>query len=79
MNIAQKITAIVAEQLDIDPSTVQLDDALTDLGADSLAQIEVVLQVEESFNIDIDDEEIEGIRTVRDAVVLVEKKLARAA
>ena len=48
---------------------------MDDLGADSLALAELTLVLEETFDIDISDEEADTIRTVRDAVASVEKNL----
>jgi acyl carrier protein len=48
---------------------------IDDLGADSLALVEMTLVFEETFDIDIPDEEAERIRTVQDAIVSVEKSL----
>lgn len=46
-----------------------------DLGADSLALAELTLVFEETFDVDISDEQADGIRTVRDAIVAVEEAL----
>jgi acyl carrier protein len=48
---------------------------IDDLGADSLALVELTLVFEETFDIDIPDEEADRIRTVRDAIISVEKSL----
>jgi acyl carrier protein len=48
---------------------------IDDLGADSLALVELTLVFEETFDIDIPDEEANRIRTVRDAIISVEKNL----
>lgn len=48
---------------------------IDDLGADSLALVEMTLVFEETFDIDIPDEEADRIRTVRDAIISVEKNL----
>jgi len=56
----------------------RLDDQtrfMDDLGADSLALVELTLVFEETFDIDISDEEADKIRTVRDAIVAVERCL----
>jgi acyl carrier protein len=69
MDIAQKVKEIVAQQLDVDIAEVK-DEAqfIEDLGADSLAIVELVLAFEEQFEIDIPDEDTEKIGTVGDAV-----------
>lgn len=69
MEIAAKVKEIISQQLDVD--TEGLEDAasfIDDLGADSLAIVELVLAFEEQFEIDIPDEDTEKIRTVGDAV-----------
>ncbi|MEY4577480.1 MAG: hypothetical protein RL701_2183 [Pseudomonadota bacterium] len=74
MDIAQKVKEIVAQQLDVDIAEVK-DEAqfIEDLGADSLAIVELVLAFEEQFEIDIPDEDTEQIRTVQDAVTYIQK------
>ena len=49
----------------------------TDLGADSLDTVEMIMKFEEDFNIEIPDEEAQKIATVGDALAFVEKKLAK--
>jgi acyl carrier protein len=69
MEIAKKVKEIISQQLDVDMEGVE-DTAsfIDDLGADSLAIVELVLAFEEQFEIDIPDEDTEKIRTVGDAV-----------
>lgn len=63
------VRTIVVEQLGIDADMVQLDtNLMRDLEADSLDAVEIILGVEESFGIDIPDEEAEKLETVRDLV-----------
>ena len=50
-------------------------DSSTILGADSLAVVELTLVFEETFDIDIPDEEADRIRTVQDAIISVERNL----
>jgi len=69
MDIAQKVKEIVAQQLDVDSSEVKEEaQFIEDLGADSLAIVELVLAFEEQFEIDIPDEDTEKIATVGDAI-----------
>jgi acyl carrier protein len=51
-------------------------DLVKDLGLDSLDTVELTLGLEERFNIEIPDTELEGVGTVGDAVTLIEKKLS---
>jgi len=72
MDIAEKVKEIISQQLDVDRANIA-DDAsfIDDLGADSLAIVELVLAFEEQFEIDIPDEDTEKIRTVKDAVTYI--------
>jgi acyl carrier protein len=59
----------VSDKLDVDPADIQEDkDFVEDLKADSLAIVEVVLALEEQFEIEIPDEDTEKIKTVNDAI-----------
>ncbi|MBV9574525.1 MAG: acyl carrier protein [Acidobacteriales bacterium] len=72
---AEKVKQIIAEQLGVDESEVTPSASFVDdLGADSLDQVELVMALEEAFNLEISDEEAEKIRTVQDAVTYVEKR-----
>ena len=69
MDIADKVKEIVAQQLDVDIAEVKEEaQFIEDLGADSLAIVELVLAFEEQFEIDIPDEDTEKIATVGDAI-----------
>lgn len=69
MDIAEKVKEIVSQQLDVDQSEIKEGDSFIDnLQADSLAIVELVLAFEEQFEIDIDDEDTEKIKTVQDAI-----------
>jgi acyl carrier protein len=69
MDIAEKVKEIVSDKLDVDGADIQEDqDFIEDLKADSLAIVEVVLALEEQFEIEIPDEDTEKIKTVRDAI-----------
>jgi acyl carrier protein len=57
----------------LEPTTRFVDD----LGADSLAIAELTLALEETFDVDIEDEEIEDLRTVRETVACIERARAR--
>jgi acyl carrier protein len=67
--VFEKIRAIIAEQLNIDEDTITMESSFReDLGADSLDVVELVMAVEEEFDVEFDDEEAENISTVGDAV-----------
>ena len=68
--VADKVKKIIAEHLGIDDMSKITNDAkfIDDLGADSLDTVELVMAFEEEFEIEIPDEEAEGIQTVKNAV-----------
>ncbi len=69
-----KIRDIIVENLDVDADEVTLETSLKDdLGADSLDAVEIVMAVEEEFDIEIPDEEAQKIVTVKDIVDYVSK------
>jgi len=77
MDIAQKVKEIVSDKLDADADDIQEDkDFVEDLKADSLAIVEVVLALEEQFEIEIPDEDTEKIKTVRDAIEYIKAHAA---
>jgi len=68
-SIAEKVKQIVAEQLGVDDDQVTNDASfMDDLGADSLDTVELVMALEEEFDIEISDEDAEKIQTVQDAI-----------
>lgn len=69
METADKVKEIISQQLDVDVGQIKEESQfIEDLGADSLAIVELVLAFEEHFEIEIPDEDTEKIRTVGDAV-----------
>jgi acyl carrier protein len=75
MEIAQKVKEIISQQLDVDMEQIQeASSFIDDLGADSLAIVELVLALEENFDIDIPDEDTEKIQTVGDAVNYIRER-----
>ena len=66
MSIQSKIISLTATQLGIGEDTVSLDsNFMDDLGADSLDTIELVMNIEEEFGIEIPDHEVEQMHTVK--------------
>jgi acyl carrier protein len=64
-----RVRQIIAEQLQIDAAGMQLEASfIDDLGADSLDIVELVMAMEDAFQMDIPDEAAEKIQTVKDAV-----------
>jgi acyl carrier protein len=73
--IETKVRKIIVDQLDVaEDEAVSGASFVDDLGADSLDTVEMVMAFEEEFNIEIPDEDAEGIKTVKDAIDYIEKK-----
>lgn len=76
-DIFNKVKAIVIEQLDVEPGAVKPEASFAnDLGADSLDTVELVMALEEAFDIEIPDEVAEQIDTVGKAVDHIEKAIS---
>lgn len=72
--VQDRVIDIVAEQLGVDKEKVTPDTSfVNDLGADSLDTVELVMELEEEFDISIPDEEAEKIQTVGQAIQFIEK------
>ena len=77
MAVEEKVKAIIAEQLGVKPEEVTPKASfIDDLGADSLDTVELIMALEEEFNIEIPDEDAEKMATVGDAVKYIEEKKA---
>jgi acyl carrier protein len=68
-----QVKEVVAEQLNVEPAEVHEDSSfIDDLGADSLDLVELVMALEDNFDMKIPDEDVEAIKTVGDAVTYIE-------
>lgn len=67
-NTNDKVIQIIADKLKIDKSIIKPNATLQDLGADSLALVEIIMKLEEQFGIEIDDEKAESLKNVQDVV-----------
>ena len=75
MDVAAKVKEIIAEQLNQDAGAIQASaHFVNDLGADSLDVVELVMALEEAFDLEIPDEDAEKIQTVGDAINYVKEK-----
>ena len=73
--VEEKVKQIIVEQLGVEEAEVTPTASFVDdLGADSLDTVELVMALEEAFEIEIPDEDAENIRTVKDASEYIEKK-----
>jgi acyl carrier protein len=76
MSIEDKVRKVIAEKLGVDISEVVPEAALIDdLGADSLDIVELIMSMEETFDLDIPDEEAEKLVRVKDVIKYLEDKL----
>jgi acyl carrier protein len=74
--VEEKVKKIICDQLNVPEEEVVLDASFVDdLGADSLDQVELIMAIEEEFDISIPDEDAEKIRTVQDAVSYIKKAI----
>jgi len=71
--IQDKVVQIIAAKLKVNPSTITMTSTLQDLGADSLALVEIVMKLEEQFGIEIDDERAEKLKNVQDVVQYIQE------
>ena len=72
----EKLQKIVAEILNVDPNEITMDTTfIDDLGADSLDVFQIIMGIEEEFDIEIANEDAENIVTVRDAVEQIKKAI----
>jgi len=75
MAVESKIKTIIAEQLGVKPEEVTPNASFVDdLGADSLDTVELIMALEEEFNVEIPDEDAEKMKTVGDAIKYIEEK-----
>ena len=71
--IFETIRKLLSEQLDIDEEEITMESTLLeDLGADSIELVDLVMSVEEEYDIEVPDDALDNIRTVGDAVRFLE-------
>lgn len=74
MAIIDKVKSIIIEQLGVEESEIKMESSFVDdLGADSLDIVELVMALEEEFDLEIPDEDAEKIRTVSDSVKYIQE------
>ena len=75
MSVEEKVMGIVSEQMNVDKSQITRETSfVNDLGADSLDTVELVMEFEDEFDLDIPDEDAEKIQTVGEAIDYIEEK-----
>jgi acyl carrier protein len=74
MMIFEQVKKIIADKLSIDAESIKLESRLAeDFGADSLDAVEIVMNVEDTFDIEVSDDQLTTIKTVKDIVDYIEK------
>lgn len=75
MSVNPKVKDIIVDQLGVDPEKVKPEASfIDDLGADSLDIVELVMAMEEEFNLEIPDEDAEKLKTVQDVASYLQSK-----
>jgi acyl carrier protein len=75
-NVEEKVKEIICEQLNVsEEDVVPGASFVDDLGADSLDQVELIMAMEEEFDVSIPDEDAEKIGTVKDAIEYIKKAM----
>lgn len=75
-SVADELAGIIVEHLGIDAKHITPESTFLNLGADTLEILDIVCSVEELFDIELDDDAIEGIETVGELVKLIEDRRA---
>ena len=71
--VFEKVRDILVEQLDVEEDKVTMEASITDdLGADSLDVVDLIMSLEEEFDVEIPDDQVENIKTVGDIVRYIE-------
>ena len=74
--VLERVSKVIVDRLGVDESEVTLQASFRDdLGADSLDVVELVMELEDEFDMEIKDEDAEKISTVGDAIAYIESKL----
>ena len=74
--VLEKLKGTLVDQLDVEEEKITPEASITeDLGADSLDVVDLIMSLEESFSIEIPDEDIENIKTVGDIVKYIEERI----
>ncbi len=72
--VFEKIKEIICEQLEVDEKKVTMESSLIDdLGADSLDLIDLVMSIEDEYDVEVPDDMIESIKTIGDVVKFIEE------
>jgi acyl carrier protein len=73
LDVFEKVRSLISEQLDIDEDKISPETTFEEIDADSLDVVELVMALEEEFDIEIADEAVENIKTVADIINYIEE------
>ena len=74
--VFESIKTILSEQLEVDPDIITMDTNIADdLGADSLDVVDLLMSIEDEFDVEIPDEKIESLRTVGSVVDYIQENM----
>lgn len=74
--VFEKVCGLIADQLGVNRESLTMRTTFEDLGADSLDVVELIMAVEEEFNIgEVEDDALEGIETIGDVVAFIKERL----
>ena len=74
--VLEKVKSILAEQFDVEEDSITADtDLQEDLGADSLDVVDLLMSIEDEFEVEIPDEEIENLKTIGDVVEYIQSNM----
>ena len=74
--VLQKVISVLAQQLDLDPATITREsNILTDFGADSLDIVELIMHLENTYNLVITDESVHSFQTVGEVADFIESQV----
>ena len=71
----EKLKNVIVEVLSVDPDEITMDTAFDDLGADSLDLFQIIMGLEEEFDVEIAPEKAESIKTVEEALEMIKNEL----
>ena len=75
--VFEQIKTILSEQLEVNPDIINMDTNIADeLGADSLDVVELLVSIEDEFDVEIPDDKIEGLKTVGNVVEYIQEHMA---
>ena len=73
--VLEKVKAILAEQFDVEEDKITVDtDLQEDLGADSLDVVDLLMNIDDEFGVEVPDEDVEKVKTVEDLVNYIEAR-----